>query len=80
VNNQRTSGWIRAYIFGAPQLESWAVTHRRALRKLTCHALGNPVTLTCLHKFAQDEKNEKDEKTTAYLRHYVLRYAKKMPR
>jgi sulfur transfer protein SufE len=73
VNNQRTSGWIRAYIFGAPQLESWAVTHRRALRKLTRHALGNPVTLTCLHKFAQDEK---DEKTTAYLRHYVLRYAK----
>jgi len=73
VNNQRTSGWIRSYIFGSPQLESWAVSHRRALRKLVRHALGNPVTLTCLHKFAQQEP---DEKTTNYLRRYVLRYAK----
>ena len=53
--------------------ESWAVNHRQALRKLIRHALGNPVTLTCLHKFAQPEKNAK---TKAYLRHYLLRYAK----
>lgn len=70
VNNQRTSGWIRAYIFGSPQLESWAVNHRQALRKLIRHALGNPVTLTCLHKLASDKKDE------VYLKHYVLRYAK----
>jgi hypothetical protein len=73
VNNQRTSGWIRAYIFGAPQLESWAVNHRRDLRILVRHALGNPVTLTCLHKFVIENP---DAKTTAYLQRYVLRYAK----
>ncbi len=71
VNNQRTSGWIRAYILGAPQLESWAVNYRRVLRKLIRHALGNPVTLTCLHKFAQPTTAAK-----TYLHHYVLRYAK----
>jgi hypothetical protein len=73
VNNQRTSGQIRAYILGTPQLESWAVNHRRVLKKLIRHALGNPVTLTCLHKFAQPTP---DTKTKAYLHHYVLRYAK----
>ncbi len=73
VNNQRTSGWIRAYIFGAPQLESWAVTYRETLRKLIRHALGAPVTQTCLHKFAGKKP---DKKTTAYLQRYVLRYAK----
>jgi hypothetical protein len=73
VNNQRTSGWIRAYIFGAPQLESYAVTYRQTLRKLIRHALGAPVTQTCLHKFALEKP---DKKTTAYLQRYVLRYAK----
>lgn len=73
VNNQRTSGWIRAYIFGAPQLESWAVTYRTSLRKLIRHALGAPVTQTCLHKFAGKKP---DKKTQAYLQRYVLRYAK----
>jgi hypothetical protein len=67
VNNQRTSGWIRSYIFGSPQLENWAVNYRRDLRRLIRHALGQQVTLTCLHKFAQND--------TAYLRRYVLRYA-----
>jgi len=73
INNQRTSGWIRAYIFGSPQLELWAVRYRRALRKLIRHALGNPVTLTCLHKLALEKT---DAKTESYLRHYALRYAK----
>jgi hypothetical protein len=67
VNNQRTSGWIRSYIFGSPQLENWAVNYRRDLTRLIRHALGQQVTLTCLHKFAQND--------TAYLRRYVLRYA-----
>ncbi len=67
VNNQRTSGWIRSYIFASPQLEWWAVNYRRDLRRLVRHALGQQVTLTCLHKFLQDD--------TAYLRRYVLRYA-----
>ena len=73
VNNQRTSGWIRAYIFGAPQLESWAVTYRQTLRKLIRHALGAPVTQTCTHKFLLEKP---DKKTKAYLQRYVLRYAK----
>ncbi|TGO02559.1 hypothetical protein PN36_05955 [Candidatus Thiomargarita nelsonii] len=68
-----TWGWIRAYIFGAPQLESWAVSHRRDLRRLVRHALGNPVTLTCLHKFFIENPAPK---TTAYLQRYVLRYGK----
>ena len=68
VNNQRTYGWIRSYIFASPQLENWAVNYRRDLRILVRHALGQQVTLTCLHKFLQDD--------TAYLRRYVLRYAK----
>lgn len=72
INNQRTSGWIRAYLFGSPQLEWLAVSHRQALRKLVRHALGNPVTQTCVHKFSQEKT---DAKTTAYLRRYVLRYA-----
>jgi hypothetical protein len=66
VNNQRTSGWIRSYIFGSPDLENWAVNYRRDLRILVRHALGQQMTLTCLHKFLQDD--------TAYLRRYVLRY------
>ena len=73
VNNQRTSGWIRAYIFGAPQLESYAVTYRQTLRKLIRHALGAPVTQTCTHKFLLEKP---DKKTKTYLQRYVLRYAK----
>ncbi len=68
VNNQRTSGCIRAYIFGAPQLESWAISHRRNLKILVRHALGNPVTSTCLHKI-------NEPKAAPYLKHYLLRYA-----
>ncbi len=73
VNNQRTSGWIRAYIFGAPQLESYAVTYRETLRRLIRHALGAPVTQTCTHKFLLEKP---DKNTKAYLQRYVLRYAK----
>ena len=73
VNNQRTSSWMRAYIFGSPQLESWAVNYRQILKRLIRHALGKQVTSTCLYKFALEKT---DDRAATYLRRNVLRYAK----
>ncbi len=73
VNNQRTSGCVRSYLFGSPELESWSVKHRRALRRILRHAMGRPVSQSCLH-LLQRSPSELVDRQRRYLRKHLFRY------
>jgi hypothetical protein len=74
VNNQRTSGCIRSYVFGSPDLEAWAVTHRAKLRRLVVHALGKRTASSCLRLLGR-EPGALTPMEQAYLSRHVDRHA-----
>ncbi len=70
VNNQRTSGTVRSFLFGCPHLEDLAVAHKTRLARLITHALGRRTVSTCLHFFER-----KDARAVRYVRRHILRFA-----
>ena len=71
VNNQRTSGWIKRYILGSPQLELWAITHRKQLGTLLRHAMGKQVAQTCVHFILRTHPTEHE---ATYLNQHIYKY------
>jgi hypothetical protein len=74
VNNQRTSGCIRSYLFGHPQLSLLAVGYRRQMRQLLVHAMGQRVAKTCVHFLLRDDLLPRQH---AYLNRHLFRYGDK---
>lgn len=73
VNNQCTAGWIKSYILGSPNLETWAVNHRRKLAVLLRHAMGKQVAQTCVHFLGRENLLEKRQ--VVYLNKNLYKYA-----
>ena len=72
VNNQRTSGAIRSFLFACPTLEDLAVAHKSQLARMFTHAMGRRTVSTCLHFL---ERPVTDVRAGRYLRRHILRYA-----
>lgn len=75
INNQRTSGVIRSYLFGAPDLEKIVVHHRRAVRRILTHAMGRGVS-AAIARIAATPPSERTESENRSLAKHVTRYAK----
>lgn len=74
VNNQRSSTYLRSFVFGSPELETWAVTYRAPLRRLITHALGRRTAATCARLLELPETYQtKTQK--AFLEQQVFRFA-----